>query len=388
MNKPTPTGRTDREVEDLFFGTRRQAKLTRTCMDEETSLLELWQRLHDEWLNVPKSKHGTGSIATRKAYTKATNRWFQFLATNNVRPWQATTAQVRAWTEALTTAGLSPASVNQLLAACSSYYAFLLQGKHLVDGVERSAFPAAGGATQINPFKAATVQRPSVTPYSKAHLLSQEDISLLLAYLERRTHCVTGARNYALILSHLLTGARSSEICRLRWQDIRPNSSQPGSFIFNWRGRGSKEAKKAFPARAYQAIVAYLKLAGRYRPDANDSGMQPDDPIFPAMFEHRRRNLPNGAKVDISQPMGRRNVQRIFQTALQNAGVANAKHYRIQDLRHTLALRHYQQYGDAAAVKELLNHENLAATLIYLQRLEDPIETYSETLYQQAKAGQ
>lgn len=358
---------------------------------DETALLDLWYRLREGWLDLPKGRQRQRSAHTRAAYAKASLRWFEWLAGIGIRPWQATSTHVRGWMEWLEASGLGPASVAQQVAACSSFYSFVIREKHLVNGLERSAFEDAVARTRENPFKVGNSPRPKVDPYHKASPLAPGDLVALLGFLEGRRGTLTGSRNYALILTHLLTGARSSEICRLRVRDVRANQAQPGGFVYDWRGKGGKEARKSFPARAYHAIVAYLKLAGRWLPGVEDGGMAPDEPIFPALFVHSVRNLPGGeGRGDDGETLGAmssRNVQRIFQTALRGAGVANAERYRVHDLRHTLAIQHYRQFKDVKAVQVLLNHESLATTMIYLDHLEEPVDAYSEAIYQQVRMG-
>ena len=61
------------------------------------------------------------------------------------------------------------------------------------------------------------LQRERTKQYDKANPLSIPDVAKLLQYLEERQHSLIGARNYALILSYMLTGWRNSELLRIGW---------------------------------------------------------------------------------------------------------------------------------------------------------------------------
>ena len=130
----------------------------------DEQLRRLWARLRDEWLRdkfgISQSRH------TRRSYETASNQWLDFLAGQRhrdgrpVQPWEVTGVHVRAWVEALEGKGLAAATINQRLAACSSFYRFVIDEVHLVDGVERTAFFDAEGRTRANPFRTGNVRRP------------------------------------------------------------------------------------------------------------------------------------------------------------------------------------------------------------------------------------
>nr|HRJ40850.1 site-specific integrase [Caldilineaceae bacterium] len=240
---------------------------------QERAMLGLWYRLRDQWLHIQESD------ATRRAYATASMMWLDWLADRDVQPWAVTTSHVRAWQDWLTESGNAPATVNARLSAVSSWYQFVINEVHIVDGVERSAFFDANGATRANPFKIGNLKRPKVTQYGKAAPLHAHTVQKLFDHLRAHADTLTGSRNYALILTHLLTASRGSEIVRLTWGDIRPNRNQPGSYVFAWSGKGDKAETSPFPADAYHAIVAHLKIAGRWLPGHPDH-ISDDDYIF------------------------------------------------------------------------------------------------------------
>jgi sarcosine oxidase delta subunit len=98
----------------------------------EEKMRVLWLALRDTWLNTKESK--SGSQHTRRSYEAATIEWFNYLTTQTnpdgtiTLPWHATANHVRGWQQhLLNSRGLSPASVNQRMAACSSYYTCVIR---------------------------------------------------------------------------------------------------------------------------------------------------------------------------------------------------------------------------------------------------------------------
>ena len=359
---------------------------------QERGMLTLWVRLRDQWLAMQESD------ATRRSYATGTMQWLEWLNEQDVYPWDVTTSHVRAWQTWLEASGNAPASVNQRLSAVSSWYQFVINEVHLVDGIERSAFNDRSGATRANPFKVGNLKRPKVTQYGKAAPLHPATVQRLFDHLRSRQETLTGSRNYALILTHLLTASRGSEIVRLRWGDIRPNRNQPGSFVFAWTGKGDKAETSPFPADAYHAIVAHLKIAGRWLP-GHPNDISDDDYIFIPLVTHGLANLRNVGDNTSPLPGGRgaggegqknnaphlspKSVQRILQSSLRAAGCDDWADYRVHDLRHTFAHAFHAQFGDLESLRKLLHHESIATTGIYIRNMDDPVDKHSQAILSQ-----
>lgn len=344
----------------------------------ERDLLNLWYRLREQWLHIQESD------ATRRAYSTATLMWLDWLADRDVQPWAATSAHVRAWQDWLTASGNAPSTVNARLSATSSWYQFVINEVHIVNGIERSAFFDANHNTRANPFKVGNLKRPKVTQYGKAAPLHNQTVQKLIEYLKSNKGTLTGSRNYALVFTHLLTAARGSEIVRLRWRDIRPNREHEGQYVFDWKGKGDKEKKKTFPAPAYALIVAHLKIAGRWLPGHPDH-IGDDDYIFVPLVTHGLANLRNVEALDAENAphLSPKSAQRILQTSLRAAGVENWANYRVHDLRHTLAHAHYKENHDLEALRDLLNHESIATTGIYIRNMQEPVDDYTQGVMRQ-----
>lgn len=363
----------------------------------EADMLRLWAKLRGEWIGSFRSQ------ATRRAYTTATEQWLDFLATQVngagecVQPWAVDAGHVRTWLGLLGESH-SPATVNQRLAACSSFYSFVINERHLVDGRERSAFFDADGVTRANPFQANNIARPETVAYREARPLTLGQMQRVLNTCNRET--VNGARNYALLFTAFLTGWRVAELVGMQWGRIRPHRTQAGEFVYEWAGKGGKTANDALPAGAYHAILHYLRVAGRVpagtliQPGADSEFVRGHEFVFTPLDDQALGNLdqfrrePRGkrAKVDVGEMDGGRHISpqtanRVLRSALKAAGLP--VHHRFHDLRHTLAHAHHQAFRDIHATQKLLHHSSPNTTIKYLTSMTDPVDTHSATIVQQ-----
>jgi site-specific recombinase XerD len=348
----------------------------------EEGMRRLWDRLRDAWLKTKFTK--SDSLHTRRSYEYGSAEWLDYLATlrhgdgKPVKPWEATAEHVRMWQEHLTESGLGPASVNQRMAACSSFYTFVIQERGLVDGVEVTAFMDRTGRTRANPFAGSNVQRARTSAYGHARVLTTAETGKLITYLDERKGTMLGARNYALILTYLLTGYRNHEVVSMQWGKIRPNRNQPGAWVYEWRGKGNKTQSDPLPSRVYHALIHFIKASGRH-PDE----LGPDEYIFIPLVTHGLANLANSKAGQELGHLSDKAAGRILGTVARLAGLERPNALRVHDLRHTFAHRFRRGNRDLEALRERLHHESLATTGIYVREvLDDPVDDYSETLYQ------
>jgi len=372
----------DDQDQHQYLPRNQTSHLARHWDISDHDLYLAWIQQRDHWLDAPKGRGATTSTHTRAAYAKATRDWLAFLTQHQLYPWEATTEHARSWMAWLQASGLSDATVALRLAAVSSWYSFVINDKHLANGIERCLFEDARGIPRENPFRANQFKRPAIDPFDKARLLPLEELQKLFRHLLDRSDTLSGARNYALLLGHATTGARSSELCCLTWGAIQPNWDQPGAYTYKWQGKGGKSAPSALPEPVYHAIVAYLKKAGRYLTGQPAGGIDGHEYIFPPLSTNGIHNLrhtrPDADYADddyTQRHISSKNVQRIFKTSLKRAGIHDWDQYRIHDLRHTLAVMVHRNGGDIYYIKTLLHHSNIAVTEIYLRDLSRQMTT-------------
>jgi len=343
-----------------------------------------WTVQRDAWLRANR-KGRPSSPATRRAYASATTAFQEF---TGVDWWLVTPDHVRAWQEHMRDQGLSEATINQRLSAVSSFYSWVIREQKLgADGVERSLFFDAHGRTRANPFRANNLER--ITPSRQGHsrAISQAVIIHMIGDINVQT--LEGARDSALLLTFLLTGWRSAEVLKLRWGDIRPNDDRPGEYICAWSGKGSKAQDDPFPARAYHAIIHYLKVAGRWLPGHPDQ-IANDAYIWLPIRTHGLQNFPNvGVSPEakhISPAQANNILRKHIRRALRRTGLTKeeaaytAVKYHIHNLRHTFAHNMRKAKFDVLAISKRMHHSSIAVTQLYLDSLEAPVDDYSQAL--------
>lgn len=340
-------------------------------------MLAEWSKLREKWLRTK----GRRSAETRRSYEHATASWFRHLASlqtygdEMVFPWLATSDHVRSWQQEMIDAGRSVRTVNQRLAACSSLYTFVIREKFMVDGVEMSLFIDRSGRTRENPFRS-NIERDKADPYSKEkRILSRKETSQVIDYLVGRSKTLEGARDYALILSYLLTGYRNREVVSMTWGRF---STDGVNVWYDWKGKRGKENLDAFPLRAYQVILAYLRASGR-----DVQSMVASDFIFVPITTHGLKNLAHATGEPAVGHLHTASVNRILFKVLSNAKIKNPDECRVHDLRHTFAYHFRQGEKDLEKLRMRLHHEDLSTTGIYAREVLDrPIDDWSEKLFQ------
>ncbi len=346
-----------------------------------------WQRARDQWLRANR-KGRPNSPATRRAYEYATNAFQEY---TGLDWWLVTADHVRAWQDVMRAAGLSEATINQRLSAVSSFYSYVIREQKLgADGIERGLFFDAHGRTRQNPFRSNNVERIAVSRQGKSRPISQQTIATMIQSIN--TSHLEGARDAALLLTFLLTGWRNDEVITMTWGQIRPNDDRPGEYIFAWHGKCAKAQDDPLPARAYHAILHYLKLAGRWLP-GHRATLQDDDYIWQPLRDHGIQNFANtlgitppAAERHISPTQAnnilRKHLRRVFiKQGLSPAEAAErAARYHIHSLRHTFAHSMRKAKFDVLTISKRMHHSGIAVTQGYLDSLEPPIDDYSQAL--------
>lgn len=351
----------------------------------------LWEQLVEDWLDMKETK--SASAHTRRNYAAALNRWRRFLAaqfSDAEQPgrelWDVDHTHVRHWQSELRAQRLSESTINHQLSCVSSFYSFVINEKRMVAGIELDLFVDRLGRKRDNPFKVGNLRRGKVTHYERARPLTVGEYCALLDHLEGHSQTTAGARNYALILTFLHTGWRSSELLRMRWQDLRPSRSQPGTYIYAWRGKGAKSNNDLLPADCWHAIRAYLLSARRWRPAApgREEGLSADEYVWLPVAEPNMTGLRNANELIPGQPLSEKSALRVLRTALRQAEIPEWQQFRIHDLRHTHARLLMETGETMAAIQQRLHHSSLATTGLYLRAVhrEDPVDTFTQKFRQ------
>lgn len=331
-------------------------------VDESDLQAIAWQQAHDAWLESKRRK--SGSANTVRAYQQD---WMQFFIFAGKAPWNVSSRDADEWIRHLQERGVAENSINRKLAALSSFYQFVIDKYTFVgrDQIERSIYIDSMGNARGNPFR--KPDRFKVDQYNHSNPMSLETVRKVLKRINTAT--ALGSRDFALLMTYLYTGRRSSEIANLRWADIEVDG-QRGRYYYDWRGKGGKSRKDELPPPCYHAIVAFLKLTGRH------ATIQPDDYIFRPVYDDRAARLPNVRQHDPNRPISGSMINRIVKRHFVAAGVP-ADQVHTHTLRHTAAhLRYRDGAGqDILEISRFLNHSSVAITQIYLSKMQKPVDT-------------
>lgn len=289
-----------------------------------------------------------------------------------LEPWQAEAEHVRTWQTFLREGGSSSATVSARLAALSSFFSFVIDGKRRDEfGIERCIYADPTGKPYENPVRARSVKRPRIRATRPKMWLSDKQVWAMMGACNRKT--TRGARNYALLRAFVLTGYRCAEVLDLRWGDIRPNPQFDGEYVVTWRGKGGKEAEEAFPASVVRAIEGYLALAGRWP-------AKPEAFIWEPLSRHGWENLAGQRDGSAATgPITDTQATNILRGALRGV-VDDPRLYSIHSLRRTHANAYYDETKDLKATQDRLHHSDPKTTLRYIQESEVPRDNSSRQL--------
>jgi integrase/recombinase XerC len=181
---------------------------------------------------------------------------------------------------------------------------------------------------------AAAIPGPSIAKKRPAPLKVDEVMKLLRTSLAGRTDAAQ-RRDNAIMELFYASGMRRAELAGVRLADV-----DLAERTIRVTGKGNKERLVVINRAAADAIEAYLRV----RPRSAD----------PALF------LGRGGKA-----LTPKHVWRIFRDIYRVSGIQ--KHASPHTLRHSFATHLVENGVDLETVRELLGHESLATTGVYLQ---------------------
>ncbi len=137
-----------------------------------------------------------------------------------------------------------------------------------------TVFASPGDLTLYNPVKG--VSRPSVHAYTSASWLTKDQAKALLDQPNRQT--VKGKRDYAILLTLLLTGLRRSELANIRRDDIQERGEK---LYLTYKCKGGTQLVRDIPKRCWEAMEDYLVSSRREITD--------ESPLFVAVTDAGER---------------------------------------------------------------------------------------------------
>jgi integrase/recombinase XerD len=213
-------------------------------------------------------------------------------------------------------------------------------------------------AEQLYPDVAKNVRGPKRPRGYAKEALTREQARRLVDSIDP-SDGVTGFRDLALVNLLLRTGIREIEAVRADVGDIGKES---GFLVLRVHGKGrdSKDDFVVLTADSYSPLADYLAARGK---------VGNDEPLF---LSHGNRNK-NGR-------LTTRAIRGIVDERLERAGLKEER-VSCHSLRHTCATLALLGGADVISVKEMLRHENINTTMVYvhsLNRVQDGAEKFVE----------
>jgi integrase/recombinase XerD len=258
-------------------------------------------RLIEMWL------HGL-SPQTIERYRRTSRRFLDFV---NKPLHLVTLADLQGWQ--LTLLDLSPSSQRTALATIKSLLSFGHKIGVLSENVDLS------------------MRKPKAKDCLHERILSEQEVQSMIA-LESRL------RNRVILLLLYSSGLRVSELCQLKWKDLKPRGESGQVTVL---GKGSKTRTVLLPAAVWNEIM-------HLRGDAHSS-----DAVFCS-----REGDDKGRHLDRTQ------VYRIVAAAAKRAGIEGkvSPHW----LRHSHASHSLSHGAPIHLVQATLGHSDITTTSRYL----------------------
>lgn len=245
---------------------REQSIPDRGSIITRTAAVDFFDLKSDPWFeSMAAFVANKGSFETRRVYRTILAQFLVFVAKH---PSKVEQSDIIRYKHELENENKAPSSIRLHLAAISGYYNFC---------ISRSL-------TILNPTKG--VSRPSVDSYTGSNWLNPSQAKHLIDQPDRQA--VKGKRDYAILLTFLLTGLRRKELANVRRSDLQEND---GKIYLTYTGKGGVKMIRDIPRRCWEAIQSYLAASGRKISD--------NSPIFTALANGEH----HGGKNNSHQPI-------------------------------------------------------------------------------------
>lgn len=369
-------------------------------------LVGMWEQARKAWLQWVRTHKGIDEAwkardNTKKAYSSG-SRLFLYghpdllrVGFRPPRPWAATSADARAFKDALTLSGRAPATINQRLAGCKSMFGYIRDKYRIPRLPALEALVAAGllypdtedqenrlallNPNHNNPFNSSKIERIPVKPFENATYPARSEMDAILDQIDLSS--LNGLRDYALFYLMLTSTRRISEARLIKWGDIY--TQEDGQIVYNYIGKGRKKGREVIGPKAWLAIKRYLQAAGRL------NAMQPDHYLF----------LPHegGANGRYTTNPRRPITYTTVRAALKKYGLLagiDTEKVHLHALRHRGAHNRREDMernggqADLLALKEKLGHESLGTTEGYIRSTNQHVEDRYLAMAEAAHARQ
>ena len=300
--------------------------------------LERWSVAFTTWLE---------SFPISSQRSQAIRAWELLFGFHRCLPWEIDRSKVESWTAQLASTAHTLNTIRCYQGRISAFYRFcakqpgLLSDDPFFTGSPKSANPVLG------------ISKPDSRNYQTAYILHPDEALTLLEAIDRRTSMV-GCRDYAILLTLLLTGMSEDELRRLRWGQLE-FTTQAINILAH-----PPASLRQLPQTAWEAIRSFLEASGRL------GVIQPGDYIFSPLADpllHPPTGKPSDWRSD--RPISTEQMYAFLKCYAAWAGL-DASKITYACLRHTAAALRLETGADDHDLQSFLGRQNLKETRVYI----------------------
>ena len=266
------------------------------------------------------------SSRTTKSYYNSTALFLNYLDKNlqirdleSIRP-----PHIKKYIQYLLEKKLSPSYINGILKCLRAFFKYAY----------------GEGYIPVNPTLKVNWQREGKV---LINTFTDDEVRSLLDAFDMSTYL--SARNKLILAIAFDTGARNTEICSIREEDIRDN-------VILIHGKGNKERHVPLTPYLKKLLIKYLRIKQFYF----------DDKIIPY------RNL---LLSRTGNPLTKEALEHIFKQAAAKSTIRAEIRCSPHTARHYYAQANLRNGLDVYSLSRLLGHENINITKRYLQSIQD-----------------
>lgn len=263
---------------------------------------------------------------------------------------------VRRWMDWLKEQKLCPATIYARVSFISSFYRWAMRE------------PAVGARIRTNPVLLARPKAPRAYQTDSTKAWTDEELRAIFAAVENRAGSgdLVGKRDLALLRLYMATGRRREEIISLRGRDVRLTE---GGMEVGGRMKGGRyRTMKVEDPEVKAALLDYLSSAKRWHVLKTD---------VPLWTRHDSRKFAGDALTSYAFV---KNLKRYA----REAGVGDV---HLHQTRHTFARIVQEETGSFNETQEALDHENLATTRVYVQRIAVKADKHSRQIGERMRSS-
>ena len=278
-----------------------------------------------------------------------------FFAFSGKNPGEVDELEVHRWLERLREQKLKPATVYARVSFLSSFYRWAM------------CDPQIGSLIRTNPVLLARPKAPRPYQTDSTKAWTDEELQAIVVEVESRAAVddLVGKRDLALLRMYMATGRRREEIISLRGRDVR--LIDEGLEVGGRMKGGRYRTMKVEDPEVKAALVEYLTAARRLHV------LRTDAPLW------TRHDHPKFAGEALTSYAFVKNLKRYA----RDAGVGDV---HLHQTRHTFARIVQEETGSFNETQEALDHENLATTRVYVQRIAVKADKHSRKIAERMKS--